>query len=348
MGQNTGVNLNDLVRLFGGELLGDGEQLITGIATLANAGPAEIAFLSNSKYRQQLAATRAGAVILGLADRDATALPRIVTDNPYAYQARVSALFNPLPRPDSGIHPSAVVDASAKPGAGVSIGAHAVIGARTDMGERAVISAGCQIGADVEIGEDAFIHPGVVIYPGCRIGARVILHAGVVIGSDGFGFAQDKGQWVKVPQIGRVLIGDDVEIGANTTIDRGTLDDTVIESGVKIDNLVQVAHNVRIGQNSAIAACAGIAGSAVIGKGCRIGGAAMIVGHLQIADGITVSPGTLVTKSLTDPGTYSAVWAAAPHREWLKQVAQFRRMQALADRVRELEEKIEAIERKQP
>lgn len=346
MGQGAHVSLSFLVRSFGGELLGDGDLLITGIGTLTSAGPSEIAFLSNSKYRHQLATTRAGAVIVGLADRDASHLPRIVSDNPYAYQAKVSTHFNPLRHTFLGIHPSVSIDPTAKIGVDVAVGPYAVIGANALIGDRAVISSACQLGEGVEIGSDAFLYPGVVIYAGCKVGARSILHAGAVIGSDGFGFAQDKGQWVKVPQVGRVMIGEDVEIGAHTTVDRGTLDDTVIESGVKIDNLVQVAHNVRIGENTAIAACAGIAGSAVIGKSCRIGGAAMIAGHLQIADGITVSPGTLVTKSLIEAGTYSAVWAAAPHREWLKQVAQFRRMEALSDRVRELEKKIESLERK--
>lgn len=346
MGQDTGVSLSDLVRAFGGELLGNGDRIITGIGTLASAGPSEIAFLSNSKYRSQIEATRAGAVILGQADRDATPLPRIVTDNPYAYQARVSAFFNPLQRPAAGIHPSAVVDQSAQLGAGVAIGAHAVIGRGARIGDRAVIGAGCQVGEGAAVGAESFLYPGVVVYRGCQIGARGILHAGAVIGSDGFGFAQDQGQWVKVPQTGRVICGDDVEIGANTTVDRGALDDTVIEDGVKIDNLVHVAHNVRIGAHTAIAACAGIAGSAVIGRGCRIGGAAMIVGHTCIADGITVSPGTMVTKSLSEPGTYSAIWAAEPHREWLKHAAQLRRMEELSHRVRELEKIIEALERK--
>lgn len=346
MGQGANVSLNHLVRLFGGELLGEGDLIITGVSTLASAGPSEIAFLSNSKYRQQLSTTCAGAVILGVADRNATPLPRIVTDNPYAYQAKVSAHFNPLQHTFLGIHPTVSIDPTAKIGEDVAIGPYAVIGAHSVIGDRAVISSACQIGKSVEISQDAFLYPGVVIYAGCKVGSRTILHAGAVIGSDGFGFAQENGQWIKVPQVGRVIIGDEVEIGSNTTVDRGTLDNTVIESGVKIDNLVQIAHNVRIGENTAIAACAGIAGSAVIGKGCRIGGAAMIAGHLQIADGITVSPGTLVTKSLLEPGTYSAVWAAAPHREWLKQVAQLRRMEALSDRVHELEKKIELLERK--
>lgn len=340
------VSLSDLVRAFGGELLGNGDQMITGIGTLSSAGASDIAFLSNSKYRHQLSTTRAAALILGLADRNASVLPRIVTDNPYAYQARVSNLFNPLQRPEAIVHPSAVVDPSAKIGVGVAIGAHAVLGPKVQIGDGVVIGAGCQLGEEVSIGAEGFLYPGVVIYSRCQIGARVILHANAVIGSDGFGFAQDQGQWIKVPQVGRVMIGDDVEIGANTTVDRGALDDTVIESGVKIDNLVQVAHNVRIGENTAIAACAGIAGSTVIGKGCRIGGAAMIVGHLQIADGITISPGTMVTKSLNTPGTYSAMWAAEPHRDWLKQAAQLRRIETLSDRIHELEEKLAALERK--
>lgn len=345
MGQASQVSLSDLVRAFGGELLGHADQMISGIRTLTSAGPNEIAFLSNSKYRHLLASTQAGALIVGLADRDASSLPRIVTDNPYAYQARVSLLFNPLQRPAAGIHPSAVVDASVQLGGEVAIGANAVIGPHARLGDRVVIGSGCQLGEGVEIGVDSFLYPGVVIYAGCKIGARAILHAGAVIGADGFGFAEDKAQWVKVPQIGRVVIGDDVEIGANTTVDRGALDDTVIASGVKIDNLVQIAHNVRIGENTAIAACTGIAGSAVIGKGCRIGGAAMIVGHLHIGDGITVSPGTMVTKSLTEPGTYSAMWAAEPHREWLKHAAKLRRMDELSDRIRELEKKLAALER---
>ena len=346
MGQTNRVSLSDLVRAFGGELLGNGDQIITGVGTLSSAGASEIAFLSNSKYRSQLSSTRAAAVILGIADRDASDLPRIVTDNPYAYQAKVSSLFNPLQRPEAEIHPSAVLAPSAQIGLGVSIGEHAVIGPRVLIGDHVVIGAGCYVGEEVHIGPDGFLYPGVVIYPGCQIGARVIMHANAVIGSDGFGFAPDKGQWIKVPQVGRVIVGDDVEIGANTTVDRGTLDDTVIESGVKIDNLVQVAHNVRIGENSAVAACAGIAGSAVIGKGCRIGGAAMIVGHMHIADGITVSPGTMVTKSLNTVGTYSAMWAAEPHRDWLKQAAHLRRIEALIDRVHELEKKLEVLERK--
>jgi len=337
---NIRIKLAELVHNFGGELIGDGEIQISGLGTLAGAAPGDISFLSNSKYRSQLAGTRAAAVILGPQDRDATAMPRIVTPNPYAYMAKVSALLHPVERPAPGIHPSAVVDATARIAPDAAIGPHAVVAAQAVIGTGAVIGAGCHIGAGVDIGDDCWLNPGVSIYAGCKLGQRTIVHSGAVIGADGFGLAPEAGRWLKVPQVGRVVIGDDVEIGANTTIDRGALEDTVIEDGVKLDNQIQIAHNVRIGAHTAIAACVGIAGSTVIGKHCVIGGAAMFVGHIQLADGVTISGGTLVSKSIDTPGTYTAMWAAAPHREWLKTVAQLRRLDSLAQRVRELEEKL--------
>lgn len=348
MTQDPRVNLGELVRTFGGELIGAADVVLTGVGTLTGAGPSEITFLSNSKYRSLLAGTRAGAVILHAQDQEETALPRIVTNNPYAYMAKVLAFFHPPQRPAAGIHATAVVDATATVAPDAAIGPNVVIGKQVTIGASAVIGAGCHIGAATRIGEDTILHPGVTVYHGCLLGARGIYHSGVVIGADGFGIAQEQGQWHKVPQVGGVVIGDDVEVGANTTIDRGALDDTVIEDGVKLDNQIQVAHNVRIGAHTAIAGCVGIAGSAVIGKHCMIGGAAMILGHLRIADGTTISTGTLVTKSIDTPGIYSAMWAAMPHREWLKGVAQLRRMDELARRVRELEEKIQALERKSP
>ena len=339
------IKLGALIRDFGGTLIGDAEIVISGMATLAGAGPSDISFLSNSKYRAQLVSTKAAAVILSPQDQDATALPRIVTSNPYAYMAKVSTLLHPLARPAPGIHASAVVDASARIASDATIGPHAVISAQAVIGAGVVIGAGCFVGAGVEIGDATLLYPGVSIYPNCILGQRTLVHSGVVIGADGFGLAPEEGRWLKVPQVGRVVIGDDVEIGANTTIDRGALKDTVIENGVKLDNQIQIAHNVRIGAHTAIAACVGIAGSTVIGKHCVIGGAAMFVGHIQVADGVTISGGTLVSKSITAPGTYTSMWAAAPHREWLKTVAQLRRLDTLAQRVRELEEKIQAIER---
>ncbi len=339
------IALGALVREFGGTLIGDDAILISDIRTLSAAGPNDISFLSNSKYRSQWSATRAAAVILGPKDQTATSIPRIVADNPYAYMARVSVLFHPPVRPPVGIHPSAVVDATAKIAADAAIGPNAVIAAHAVIGSGVIIGAGCYVGAAVEIGAQTCLNAGVTIYPACQLGQRGIYHAGVVIGADGFGLAPENGRWLKVPQVGRVVIGDDVEIGANTTIDRGALEDTVIEDGVKLDNQIQIAHNVRIGAHTAIAACVGIAGSTVIGKHCVIGGAAMFVGHITVADGVTISGGTLVSKSIDTPGTYTAMWAAAPHREWLKTVAQLRRLESLTRRVHELEEKIEAIER---
>ena len=346
MSEPIRIALGALVRDFGGILIGDDAILISGIRTLSAAGPGDISFLSNSKYRSQLSATRAAAVILGPQDQAATDIPRIVADNPYAYMAKVSALLHPPVHPPVGIHPSAVVDVSAKIAPDAAIGPHAVIAAQAVIGSGASIGAGCYVGAAVEIGARTCLHAGVTIYPACQLGQRGIYHSGVVIGADGFGLAPENGRWLKVPQVGRVIIGDDVEIGANTTVDRGALEDTVIEDGVKLDNQIQIAHNVRIGAHTAIAACVGIAGSTVIGKHCVIGGAAMFVGHITVADGVTISGGTLVSKSINTPGTYTAMWAAAPHREWLKTVAQLRRLESLTRRVHELEEKIQALERK--
>lgn len=341
MRPQPGLTLHELIRDVGGELLGDGEVRIQAVRSLAQAGKGDLSFLSNAKYRKQLDATGASAVILAPVDRDSTQLPRILTPNPYAYLAKVLGRLYPAAALASGVHPSAVIHPNARVAASASIAAHAVIGAHADIGEEVEIGAGSMIGDGVSIGAGSRIYPGVTIYALCVLGARVIVHAGVIIGADGFGLAHEGGRWIKIPQVGRVLIGDDVEIGANTTIDRGALEDTVIEEGVKLDNQIQVAHNVRIGAHTAIAGCVGIAGSAIIGKHCMIGGAAMILGHLEIADGTTISTGTLVSKSITEAGTYSAMWTAMPHREWLKDVAQMRKVQTLAERVRALEQKID-------
>ena len=262
--------LSDLVAQLGGRVMGDAEVRIQQIATLETAQPSQISFLTNSKYRAQLAGTRASAVILAEADAGATDLPRIISDNPYAYFAKVSALLNPLPEAKPGVHPSAVIGMGVNIDPTASIAATAVIGEGATIGAHSVIGEGCCIGAHVVIGCHARLYPRVVIYHGCVIGNKLIAHSGAVIGADGFGIAPDQGRWVKIPQIGRVVIGDDVEIGANTTIDRGALDDTVIGDGVKLDNQIQIAHNVRIGAHTAIAGCVGIAGSTTIGSHCRI------------------------------------------------------------------------------
>jgi UDP-3-O-[3-hydroxymyristoyl] glucosamine N-acyltransferase len=300
--------LGEIASRLGGRVAGDAQRLIRQVGSLEHAGPDQITFLSDGRHSAKLAATRAAAVILAPENAKLTALPRILAAKPYAYFAKVSQLFNPLVRQDAGVHPTAVVAKSAKLGNNVSIG------------------AGCVVGDGVAIGDDSCLYPRVVIYPNCSLGKRVILHSGAVIGADGFGIAPEEGRWVKIPQIGGVRIGDDVEIGANTTIDRGALDDTVIEEGVKLDNQIQVAHNVRIGAHTAIAACTGIAGSADIGRHCIIGGAAMIHGHIKIADHVKVSAGTLISRSLTKPGTYTGIYPFDEHEAWKRSAVQLRRL----------------------
>lgn len=332
--------LSDVVAQLGGRVQGDGEVCITQVATLENARPDQISFLSNSKYRGQLADTRAGAIILGEADAHATVLPCIVSDNPYAYFAKVSALFNPPPRFGSGVHPSAIIDVTAKISDSASIGQNVVIEAGASVAADSVIGAGCYIGANVIVGNKVRLYPRVTIYHDCVLGNNLIVHAGVVIGADGFGIAMDKERWVKVPQIGRVVIGDDVEIGANTTIDRGALDDTVIEEGVKLDNQIQVAHNVRIGAHTAIAGCVGIAGSAIIGRHCLIGGGARILGHLQLADHVEIAANTLVGKSIREAGAYAAIYPFSKAEDWRKNAVHLRHLDALSQRVKKLEQEI--------
>ncbi len=304
--------LSDIVAQLGGRVLGDAEVRITQIATLEHARSDQISFLTNSRYRPQLADTQAGAVILAEADADATGLPRIISDNPYAYFARVSALLNPLPEARPGIHPSAVIGAGAKIDATASIAATAVVGEGAAIGPYSVVGEGCYIGNNAIIGSHARLYPRVVIYHDCVIGDNLIAHSGAVIGADGFGIAMDGDRWIKIQQIGRVVIGNDVEIGANTTIDRGALDDTVIEDGVKLDNQIQVAHNVRIGAHTAIAGCVGIAGSTTIGRHCRIGGSAGILGHLHIADHVEIAAFTLIAKSIREAGSYTGAYSRFP------------------------------------
>jgi len=301
------LTLGEIVQRLGGRVAGDPKTLVHQVASLEHAGVRQISFFTGSRYRAQLAATRAAAVVLGPEAESETTLPRIVVENPYAYFARLSQLFNPLVLQAPGVHPSAVVAKSAKLGARVSIG------------------AGCVIGDAAAVGDDSVLYPRVVVYPGCIIGARAIIHSGAVIGADGFGIAEDEGRWVKIPQIGGVKIGEDVEIGANTTIDRGAIDDTVIEDGVKLDNQIQVGHNVRIGAHTAIAGCTGIAGSADIGRHCTIGGAAIILGHLRIADHVNISAGTLISRSIAKPGTYTGVYPFDEHGAWARAAAALRR-----------------------
>jgi UDP-3-O-[3-hydroxymyristoyl] glucosamine N-acyltransferase len=341
-------SLREIAERFGGEIAGDSGVEVRQVATLEGATADAIAFLANERYLPQLKTTRAGAVIVGESTRAATRIPRIVCANPYAYFARVSALFNPAPALQPGVHATAVVDSSARIAGDAEIGPCAVVGREAVIGAGTIVGAGCFIGGGSVIGAGTRLYPNVTVYHECMIGDRVILHSGVVIGADGFGIAMDKGRWVKVPQVGRAVIGNDVEIGANTTIDRGALGDTVIEEGVKLDNQIQIGHNVRIGAHTAIAACAGVAGSARIGRYCRIGGASGIAGHLTIADHVEISTYTLVTKSIDRPGTYTGAYVFEPHAEWRKNAVQLRHLAKLAQRVRALEKKRTQPKRSKP
>lgn len=323
----------------GGALADDALRLVEvhGFASLQDAGVGQLSFLSSQHYKKHLAVTRASAVILRGADASACPVPCLVTENPYLAYAKISALFarNVWGEPD--IHAQACVSPDAKLSSTAVVGPFAVIEAGACVGEGSVIAAGCFVGRDAVIGSRCVLHPKVTVYHDVTIGDDVVLHAGVVIGSDGFGFAKSAEGWCKIHQLGSVLIGNGVEIGANTCIDRGAIDDTVIEDGVIIDNLVQVAHNVRIGKNTAIAACTGIAGSAVIGANCTIAGAVGIVGHITIADGVHVTAKSLVTGSITEAGSYSSGTALQPTASWRKNAVRFLQLDRLVGRVKALE-----------
>jgi UDP-3-O-[3-hydroxymyristoyl] glucosamine N-acyltransferase len=338
-----GLRLDEIVTQLGGCLVGDGTVVVTQVASLAAAGPGQIAFLANPKFRQQLQTTQASAVIVPPQFADDTGVPRIVDQNPYAYYARVVSLLNPPRSRPPGVHPSAVVHSEIPPT--VSIGEHVVVGHGVRIGENVIVHPGCVIGDGVSIGDDSLIYANVVVYHDCVIGRRAVVQAGAVIGGDGFGFAKEGERWIKIPQIGRVLIGDDVEIGANTSIDRGALDDTVVGDGVKLDNQIQIAHNVVIGDHTAMAGCVGIAGSTKIGRRCTVGGAGMIVGHIDLADDVHVSAATMVTKSLRTPGHYTGFFPLETHEQWLLNAAQIKRLAKLAERVAELEKKLEQMEK---
>jgi UDP-3-O-[3-hydroxymyristoyl] glucosamine N-acyltransferase len=337
------IRLADVVAALGGELSGDPQLVIDRLGSLESATPATLSFLSQARHQAQLATTRAGCVIVDPSMR-AAAVARgavIVTPNPHLYFARLTQWWVRWTRPAvaQGIHPSAVVDPAAELGPGVSVGALAVIEAAAVIGEGAVIGAQCFVGRGARIGTSTRLAPHVTVGFDCVLGARCIVHSGVVIGADGFGFAPTEGRWVKIEQLGAVRIGDDVEIGANTCVDRGALDDTVIGDGVKLDNLIQIAHNVRIGAHTVMAGCVGVAGSAVIGAHCMIGGSAGIVGHIEIADNVTISAATVVTRSITKPGLYSGVFPFDDNASWEKNAATLRQLHALRERLRALEKR---------
>ena len=334
------LTLAALAERCGATLDGDGSVRISHVATLGSAQPGAIAFLANPKYASQLGDTRASAVIVSPADAPGTTLPKLVSPRPYLTYARVAALLHPARAQTPGVHPSAVVDREATLGEGVTIGPHATVAAGATLADGVSIGPGCAIGPDVSIGARSRLDARVVVYERCAIGEDALVYAGAVIGADGFGLAADGDRWLRVPQIGRVVIGDRVEVGANTTIDRGAIDDTVIEDDVKLDNLIQIGHNCVIGAGTAIAACVGIAGSTRIGRRCRIGGAANISGHLSIPDGTTLGGATTVLSSIDEPGAYSGAWPVQPYADWRRTAARLRRIDALADRVAALEREL--------
>ncbi len=339
------LTLSEIVTRLGGRIIGNPETQVRQLGSLEHATAGQIAFFSHRRHAPLLARTRASAIVLAPEVAQLASMPRIVTDDPYLYFARLAQLFNPRAVCEPGIDRSATVDPRAMVDASARVEVGASIGAQARIGPRAWIGAGCYVGKGVRVGEDTRLYPTAVVYDECVIGARARVHAGAVIGADGFGYARDGDRWLAIPQIGRVVIGDDVDIGANTTIDRGTIDDTIIETGVKLDNQVQVAHNVRIGANTAIAGCVGIAGSTVIGKDCEIGGAAMISGHLRIADGSRISAATVVTHSISRRGTYTGIYPIDDHVSWVKNAAGLRRLSKLMDRVRALEKRLFGKER---
>jgi UDP-3-O-[3-hydroxymyristoyl] glucosamine N-acyltransferase len=337
----AGFTLNELAERTATRVEGDASVRVRQVATLQNAAASTIAFLANPRYRSLLTTTRASAVIVAPAEKDATALPRLISDNPYVTFARIAALLNPQQAVAGGVDTGAHVAADADVDSSARIAAGAVIGAGAAIGARTVVHPGVVIGERTRIGADCRIYPNVVVYHNCVIGDRAIIHGGAIIGADGFGMAEEAGVWLKIPQIGRVVIGNDVEIGANTTIDRGALDDTLLDDGVKLDNQIQIAHNCRIGAHTAIAGCVGLAGSVTIGQHCKVGGAAMISGHIEIGDYVVISGGTLVSKSIRAPGVYTAVFPLATHDQWLRTATHVRQIERLVERVRQLEKKIQ-------
>ena len=338
------ITLGTLVDALGGQLIGDADTIIQRLAPLGSAIEGELAFVAHVRYLAQVSTTRATALIVGpaLADAAAARGPCIVIDDPYLYFARLTQWWRVAhdPRPPAAVHPRACVDPSARLGKGVDIGPFAVIEAHAVIGDGARIGAHAVVERNASVGAETVLHPNVTIGYDCQVGARCILHAGVVIGADGFGFAPHQGQWIKIEQLGAVRIGDDVEIGANTCIDRGALDDTVIGNGVKLDNLIQIGHNVKVGENAAMAGCVGVAGSAEIGAGCTVGGGAVVLGHLSLAAGVHISAASVVTRSIREPGHYTGMFPLDANASWEKNAASLKQLHRLRDRLKAVEQAI--------
>ena len=333
------ISLGELATRFGCELIGDPDLVVSEVAPLPKATGASLTFLSSPAYKDQLALTQAGAVILRPDDAADCPVAAILHADPYACYARMAAVLHPAPSHVPGRHASVVVEDSATVAPSAHLAANVVVGERSVVGENVYLGPGTVIGPDCVVGDECRFIANVTLARAVTIGKRGIFHPGVVLGSDGFGNAMTSEGWVKVPQLGGVCVGDDVEIGANTTVDCGAIDDTVIENGVRIDNLCMIAHNVKIGEHTAIAAMTGIAGSATIGKRCLFAGNAGSVGHVTICDDVIVQARATITRDITEPGPYSAMFPAVPAREWMKFVGRLRRVEALQRRVKKLEEK---------
>lgn len=335
--------LIEIANFLSSDFVGDGEQTLSSLATLQAASAGELSFIANKSYQKFLASTEASAVILSADDLEHYSGNAIVSDNPYLAYAKVSQLFAYNPEQTLGVSPLASVDPSTSVSSSASIAPGVSIAENCEIGERVIIGENTVIGANCVIAAGTVIKPNVTIYHGVTIGENCLIHSAVVLGSDGFGFAPDGKEWVKIAQLGGVSIKDNVEIGAGTTIDRGALDDTVIGKGAILDNLIQIAHNVHIGENTAIAGCTAIAGSTKVGAHCTIAGACGVAGHVTIADGTHITGMSMITKSISEPGVYSSGTGMLPHKAWQKNVIRFRQLDDMARRVKSIEDKITEI-----
>ncbi|AMK32519.1 UDP-3-O-[3-hydroxymyristoyl] glucosamine N-acyltransferase [Pseudomonas putida] len=337
------MTLGQLAEALGAELRGPEALQITGLATLQEAGCGQLSFLANKQYRKFLDESSASAVLLKAEDAEGFAGNALIVPDPYLAYARISHLFDPKPKAVAGIHPSAVVAEDAQVDASASIGPFAVIESGARVGANVTVGAHCFVGARCVIGEGGWLAARVTLYHDVTIGKRVVIQSGAVIGGEGFGFANEKGIWRKIAQIGGVTLGDDVEIGVNTAVDRGALSDTRIGDGVKLDNQIQIAHNVQVGDHTAMAACVGISGSTRIGKHCMIAGGVGMVGHIDVCDNVFVSGMTMVTRSITEPGGYSSGTAMQPLAEWRKSAARIRQLDEMSKRLQQLEKRVDTV-----
>ncbi len=338
-GIEIGVSLGSLATRFGCELIGDPDAEVSFVATLDHAGPGAISFLANPVYRSQLPATRATAVVVSDADAPDCPTHALVAADPYLVFARIATVLHPPPQHAPGVHPSAVIDPNARVDASAHVAPLAVIGAGGDIGAHAYIGPGCVVGERCSVGESSRLGANVTLVQDVTLGKRALIHGGVVIGADGFGHKWADGGWLKVPQVGGVRIGDDVEVGACTSIDRGAIEDTVVEDGVRLDNQIQIGHNVRIGAHSLIVSGTCVSGSVNIGRRCVISGMVGFVDHIDICDDVTIGGGAVVTKSITEPGTYAGAFPAERNFDWKRKVASFRRLGSLRQRIDALEKK---------